>query len=605
MESIEWAAVAHVARRRRMASCLPGCRTAVPLLSDERWQCFTLAPRIGGETAPLDLRILPPSCIARIFGALPVDLRLRCLGVCRTWRIALGGNARVWQDLDLSPAGGCARECVGESLLLAAAARAGYHLSVLDVTDCGSRISPHALSRVCFYCDFSGLGQSKTLLRLSGVVPIRHARKEDPFSRPLGDFAWLVQGCYCAHTGNGGHGGGHYGGNMGHIAQAAAAGPSEFEADVLCENDIDACDALRYAAATSPHVHVRRLFVTPFGLDASGAALRLAVDELNLADSSLAVSSLRDLCAAAAAHAPLQELHVMYAAPSDGNDAVLRTVQRNGLLGAAARLRVLTVCCTSFYGGVLELQHGLLQHSAVEEITLVGRGREKYQQGKNDQGEEDVPMRMKWRDDCTKLAASLRASTQLRMLHLQALSLWSGDEPALATLLPALVAHPTLAALTLCDDRISARYPRTMEAAQGAAGELLETLLLANTAALTSLDVSFCALGAAGLRRLASALPANTHLRALRCAGNVFGDGWGWGNPYTAERDIMLPAVLNNTSLRSLDSLSSWACEVDPLLRSRSDAPLPSPAELLVERRRAAYLRGNCRLEMLGRTYRA
>lgn len=195
--------------------------------------------------------------------------------------------------------------------------------------------------------------------------------------------------------------------------------------------------------------------------------------------------------------------------------------------------------------------------------------------------------------------------------------MWSNDTPALATLLPALVAHLTLAVLTIRDNPIPSYHlsDADVEAKQDAAGVLLAALLLANAPALTSLDVSFCNLGAAGMTRLASALPGNTHLRALYCANNIGTNiryenfdlpCFGYDNVYATESAIMLPAVLANTSLRSLDSLSSWACEVEQLLRSRAAAgSQPSPAEALVERRNAAYLHENGRLEALEAFYRA
>jgi hypothetical protein len=72
----------------------------------------------------------------------------------------------------------------------------------------------------------------------------------------------------------------------------------------------------------------------------------------------------------------------------------------------------------------------------------------------------------------------------------------------------------------------------------------------------------------------------------------------------------MLPAVRANASLRSLDSLSSWVCEVEPLMRSRAaadaaanDEPPLSRADALVARRRTAYLNGGGSLEHLGSWY--
>jgi hypothetical protein len=72
-----------------------------------------------------------------------VDPRLRCSEVCRAWR-ALLSDASLWLRLDLSPAGGVARDAVTIALLRAAAKRAAGGLRALDLTGC-SHISRHAV----------------------------------------------------------------------------------------------------------------------------------------------------------------------------------------------------------------------------------------------------------------------------------------------------------------------------------------------------------------------------------------------------------------------------------------------------------------------------
>jgi hypothetical protein len=247
-------AEALVARRCTTAACLlPGSASRACSVT---WLSL-LPQRAGGDAAaqPLDARIMPPSCVVAIFGRVPVDSRLRCLEVCRSWRDGLGGNARVWQDLDLSPAGGCAR--VSDSVLLAAAAHAGDALRVLDVTDCGARISPHALSRVC--ASEFGFVRSLLQLRLSGLVPIRHVPNIRRSAFPQGDFEWLITRSYWPA------------GRHDHDPTLDAL--RVIEADVVCACITDACDALLRNNAHTPHVRVRRLFVAPHGLDASGTAL--------------------------------------------------------------------------------------------------------------------------------------------------------------------------------------------------------------------------------------------------------------------------------------------------------------------------------------------
>jgi hypothetical protein len=75
---------------------------------------------------------LPLPLLLKIFAALPVDTRLRCAEVCKTWRSALAERS-LWIRLDLSDTSGVTH---GEmpALLRAAAAKAGGGLSALDVS---------------------------------------------------------------------------------------------------------------------------------------------------------------------------------------------------------------------------------------------------------------------------------------------------------------------------------------------------------------------------------------------------------------------------------------------------------------------------------------
>ncbi len=75
--------------------------------------------------------------------------------------------------------------------------------------------------------------------------------------------------------------------------------------------------------------------------------------------------------------------------------------------------------------------------------------------------------------------------------------------------------------------------------------------------------VSECALDALGMRPLVEALPHNTHLRTLHCAGNGISDAFA--------ADVLLPAVLANTSLRTLvvDDDAAHAAQAEALVRDR------------------------------------
>jgi hypothetical protein len=80
-----------------------------------------------------------------------------------------------------------------------------------------------------------------------------------------------------------------------------------------------------------------------------------------------------------------------------------------------------------------------------------------------------------------------------------------------------------------------------------AADAALGALVAANAPALTELDVSWNGLSDAALRPLFEALPFNTHLRTLSVVYNGTSDAFA--------RDVLLPAVRANTSLRKLRAL--------------------------------------------------
>ena len=74
--------------------------------------------------------------------------------------------------------------------------------------------------------------------------------------------------------------------------------------------------------------------------------------------------------------------------------------------------------------------------------------------------------------------------------------------------------------------------------------------MAADTGALRKLDVAHTALGDVGMRPLLDALALNTHLRELNCSDV--------GMSEVFARDVFLPAVRANTSLRTLKASAPW-----------------------------------------------
>jgi hypothetical protein len=156
------------------------------------------------------------------------------------------------------------------------------------------------------------------------------------------------------------------------------------------------------------------------------------------------------------------------------------------------------------------------------------------------------------------LAAALRANSTLTSLTLDSTYAFV-DAAAGAELLGALTAHPSVRALGVTLNPVGDADVPVVGAAFGA-------LLAANAPALTELDVPECYLGDAGLRPLFEALPSNTHLRRLFCPFNDITGAFA--------RDVLLPAVRANTSLRKLVTGADFesAVEAERIVSSRAAA---------------------------------
>ena len=139
-----------------------------------------------------------------------------------------------------------------------------------------------------------------------------------------------------------------------------------------------------------------------------------------------------------------------------------------------------------------------------------------------------------------QLADAVAASHALTELVLFAVRFWD-DAAAAATMMRALTGHPYLKALSL-----SHNSPPD----QLAAGAALGALVAANAPALQTLEVWGSDFGNAGCGELFTALPRNSHLLKL--------DLRTLGLSQAFVRDVALPAVRANTSLRELHAERGW-----------------------------------------------
>jgi hypothetical protein len=149
--------------------------------------------------------------------------------------------------------------------------------------------------------------------------------------------------------------------------------------------------------------------------------------------------------------------------------------------------------------------------------------------------------------DAALLAGALRANSTLTSLTLGWEQFWH-NAAALSTLLGGVTAHPSLRTLSL---GANTTYGGDLVAA----GVALGALLAANAPALTELDVAQCHLEDAGLTPLFKALRRNTHLRMLRYNFNEISEAFA--------RDVLLPAVRANASLRALHTDRHWPSELE------------------------------------------
>ena len=139
-------------------------------------------------------------------------------------------------------------------------------------------------------------------------------------------------------------------------------------------------------------------------------------------------------------------------------------------------------------------------------------------------------------DGLPNFCAALRASN-LQTLSLRGLNLFHSLPDSLAVL-DALTGHRSIEALDL-----DSNEPPSPEA-RLAVGEALGRLVAAESVLMT-LNANRCSLGDAGVGPLFNALAQNMKLRKLSL--------WRNGISHECARDVVLPAVQANTSLRELE----------------------------------------------------
>jgi hypothetical protein len=250
-----------------------------------------------------------------------------------------------------------------------------------------------------------------------------------------------------------------------------------------------------------------------------GGPLRVRSLSVAVTDAD-AGASIRALADALPAHAPLEELRLLRA-PLD----------QPGALGA-----VVDACVECHSLRSLRLDATRLGADAAPQLARLLRAGTRL---RNLHLEVDALRPVKpLLDDAgaALIADALRANATLTSLRLVGVALFPTPDAA-ATLLGALVGHPSLQLLVLWGAHANA-------ATALSAGGAVAALLAANAPALEALVVSRCGLGEAGLRPLLAALPANTHLRSLELEHEAFSEAFA--------RSDLLPAVRANASLQRL-----------------------------------------------------
>ena len=248
------------------------------------------------------------------------------------------------------------------------------------------------------------------------------------------------------------------------------------------------------------------------------------------------------VAAAVLRHASLRRLRL--------NDVSLRTPAVLDALAAAV-----TACAlpTLWLVGC-----GLSPASVSALVRMLRGGLKSLELDNNDELLLDAPAAM-------QLADTIAAHRKLLYLRLTNMRFWH-DANAAAALMRALTGHPSLQKLNM-----SCNNPPD----PAAAGAALGAQVAADAPALSELYIH-CSLllGDAGMRPLLDALAHNTHLLLLECSNTGMSEAFA--------RDVFLPAVRANTSLRTLRASTMWGDDEDGVA-----PPAVLEAEALVAARSA------------------
>jgi len=440
-----------VARETRQSAALRAQHVAaVAALEEQR--------RLASEA----LSPLPRNAVEQIFKALPVDTRLRCREVSRSWRAALA-DWSYWSTVDLGLGSGVKKPSA--ALLEAATSRAG---------------GPTGLEEIAlFFIDKISFAQLLCVLRkhrqtvwsvnaaIGNVDPYRHAWES---LLTIADVQTLI----------------------------AAGAPALTQALVRLTCGMSAAlPLLRCEEPFGDKVHLYSLWIT------EGAHFEVPGDrEVEVFTEALRQRELAE------------------GGRTSGNLG-LTELRWDGSVGSVAAFGMISAICVECRVEVLDLQNPeltllhvpaltrVLQCDSLMQLHIVNLHPIPIFAGQNVPGDHG-----ELAQNVTAFCAGLRAATQLIDLSLQCLDMFFVPADG-AAVIRALAGHPTLCALN-----VSGNEPRS-DSARLLMGEALAALIVPDSK-LRHLDLNYCHLGDAGMKPLFHALRAShATLEDLDCCDHA------------------------------------------------------------------------------------